>query len=76
MKESSQKLLLNVREVAALTGLSVGSLYHFVSAHRVPVVRISARCIRFRVSDLERWIDELTEPAVEQIGMPTKEKKK
>lgn len=59
--ESGQKLLLNVREVSAMTGLSVGTLYHFVSQHRIPVVRLSARCIRFKPADLEEWIASLTE---------------
>jgi len=52
--------LLTIREVAELTGLSVGTLYHFVSQGRLPVVRFSRRCIRFRLSSLQRWWDELS----------------
>jgi excisionase family DNA binding protein len=57
-----ERLLLNIKEVAALTGLAVGSIYHLVSQKRIPVVRLSARCIRFRRSDLEKWIDGLSQP--------------
>lgn len=53
--------LLTINEVAELTGLAVGTIYHLVSQMRVPVVRISSRCIRFRLSSLERWFDDLTE---------------
>jgi excisionase family DNA binding protein len=53
--------LLTIQEVAALTGLSVGTLYHFVSQKRIPVVRLSKRCIRFRYSDLLDWIQTLTQ---------------
>jgi excisionase family DNA binding protein len=53
--------LLTIGEVAKLTGLKVGSLYHLVSQRRIPFVRISARCIRFRLSAILRWWDELTE---------------
>jgi excisionase family DNA binding protein len=53
--------LLTIREVAILTGLEVSSLYHFVSQFRIPVVRLSARCIRFRYSDLLKWIEKHTE---------------
>lgn len=53
--------LLNINEVAMLTGLSAGTLYHFVSQKRIPVVRISQRCIRFRRSDLLSWIEALSE---------------
>jgi excisionase family DNA binding protein len=55
--------LLTIDEVAELTGLAVGTLYHLVSQKRIPVIRISSRCIRFRLSNLERWFAELTEEA-------------
>lgn len=53
--------LLRIDEVSELTGLSVGALYHFVSQRRIPVVRLSKRCIRFRQSDLSEWIQTLTQ---------------
>lgn len=56
MSEATEKLLLDVKEVAKLTGISIGTLYHWVSEGRIPVVRLSARCIRFRRSDLDVWI--------------------
>jgi excisionase family DNA binding protein len=52
---------LTIGEVAAVTGLAVGTLYHFVSQRRIPVVRISRRCIRFRLSEILKWWDELGE---------------
>jgi excisionase family DNA binding protein len=53
--------LLTIKEASELTGLAVGSLYHFVSAGRVSVIRFSRRCIRFRRSTLEQWFEELTQ---------------
>jgi excisionase family DNA binding protein len=53
--------LLTISEVAEMTGLAVGTLYHFVSQQRIPVVRLSKRCIRFRYSDLLDWIQTLTQ---------------
>jgi len=53
-----ERILLTAREVAALTGFSEGTIRHWVSELRIPVVRISARCVRFRRSDLDRWIAE------------------
>jgi excisionase family DNA binding protein len=47
---------LSARELAALTGFSEGTLRHWVSQHRIPVVRLSARCVRFRMSDIEEWL--------------------
>jgi excisionase family DNA binding protein len=54
-----RKLLLTVREVASLTGFSEGTLRHFISARRIPFVRISARCVRFRPGDIEGWISDM-----------------
>lgn len=51
--------LLKIDEVSQLTGLSVGTLYHFVSQHRIPVVRISRRCLRFRQAELQEWLESL-----------------
>jgi len=49
---------MDIRAVASWTGLSVGTIYHLISQRRIPVVRISSRCVRFRLSDLEEWIAE------------------
>lgn len=59
-----KKLLLTVREVAALTGFSQGTLRHWISAHRIPVVRISARCVRFRRSDIDSWLEQQLVPSM------------
>jgi len=58
---SPEKLLLTISELAEMIGLAVGTIYHMVSEERIPVVRLSGRCIRFRKSDIEDWIDSLTE---------------
>ena len=55
--EPQDQRLLTIEEVARFTSLSVGTLYHMVSQGRIPVVRISRRCIRFRLSELLRWIE-------------------
>ena len=55
---SEDKILLTVAEVAALTGFSEGTLRHWISQRRIPVVRISARCVRLRRRDVENWIAE------------------
>lgn len=60
---SNEKLLLNVQEASRLIGVAETTLYHWVSEGRIPVVKLSRRCIRFRVSDLETWIASMSEPA-------------
>ena len=48
--------LLSIQQVSEITGLSTGTLYHWISQKRIPVVRFSARCVRFRLNDIERWL--------------------
>ena len=60
---SDEKILLTVAEVAKLTGFAEGTLRHFISQKRIPVVRISARCVRFRRSDVETWLEQMVIPA-------------
>ena len=53
--------LLTIRQLAEWTGLAVGTLYRLSSEKRLPVVRLSCRCIRFRRRDIQRWIEELSD---------------
>ena len=53
--------LWTVVEAARFLGLAPGSLYHLISQKRVPVIRISSRCVRFRRSDLEKWVSALSQ---------------
>jgi excisionase family DNA binding protein len=61
LETTKSERLLTIKEVSELTGLAVGTLYHFVSQQRIPVVRLSKRCIRFRYSDLLNWIQTFTQ---------------
>jgi excisionase family DNA binding protein len=56
-------VLLTVVEAAGFLHISVGTLCHFVSQRRVPVVRISSRCIRFSRLDLEEWVASHSQPS-------------
>ncbi len=62
-----RKELLTIQEVAELTGFSVGTLYHWVSQQRIPVVRISARCVRFRRSDIDSWLQQQFVPSITDV---------
>jgi excisionase family DNA binding protein len=53
--------LMDVREVADFLKLAPGTIYHLVSRGQLPCVRLSARCVRFRRSDIEAWIEEKVE---------------
>lgn len=52
--------LLRIEEAATLLGLEPSSVYHLVSQRRIPVVRISSRCIRFSRHSLAKWVEDLS----------------
>ena len=55
--------LWTIIEAARFLNLSPQSLYHFISQQRVPVVRISSRCVRFSRRALLEWVESLSQPA-------------
>jgi excisionase family DNA binding protein len=57
----SDDRLMDVNEVAEFLGLATGTIYHLVSEKRLPCIRLSARCLRFRRSDLEKLIANVAE---------------
>ena len=62
-KAVNEDRLMDVNEVAEFLGLAVGTVYHLVSQKRLPCLRLSARCLRFRKSDLNAFIDKLAKEA-------------
>jgi excisionase family DNA binding protein len=51
--------LLNIRELAERLNIAEGTAYHWLSQGRLPCVRFSSRCVRFRESDIERMLEQL-----------------
>ena len=51
--------LLTAEDVAAITGLSVETLAQWRSQRKgIPFLKISRNVVRYRQSDLDRWLDE------------------
>ena len=51
--------LLTVRELAERLGISPGTAYHWLSQGRLPCVRFSSRCVRFREVDVQKMLEQL-----------------
>jgi excisionase family DNA binding protein len=60
---SGEDRLWTVKEAAHFLKLYPLSLYHLISERRLPVIRISSRCVRFSRRALEAWIAEKAVPA-------------
>lgn len=55
--------LLTVKQLAELLGIAPASVYHWISAGRLPVIRLSKRCVRFRRSEIFSMLAKLNQPA-------------
>jgi excisionase family DNA binding protein len=66
--------LMNVQEVAEYLGLAGGTIYHFVSEGKLPCVHLSARCLRFRRSEIDAWIAAKVDNAC-TVETPTRRRK-
>ena len=51
--------LLTIRELAKRLSIAEGTAYHWLSEGRLPCVRFSKRCVRFRESDVQKMLEEL-----------------
>jgi len=65
-KAIEEDCLWTIVEASRFLNLAVGSVYHMVNQHRIPVVRISSRCIRFSRRALMEWVQSRTEPVAER----------
>lgn len=55
--------LLTTEDVAQITGLSTETLAQWRSQRRgIPFVKISRNCVRYRLADLDRWLEERIVP--------------
>ena len=60
--------LLTVSELAERLGISAGTAYHWISQGRLPCVRFSSRCVRFRERDVENLLEQLGQPASRDVS--------
>ena len=50
------------------------TIYAMICRNRIPVVKISGRCVRFRESDIEHWLESRTVAASTNTSMNTRER--
>lgn len=60
-ERDERPLLIDIRELSRLTGISVGTLYHWAAASKIPCVRLSKRALKFRKDSILEWIERLSE---------------
>ena len=63
MQDSTKQTpeLLTIPQAARELGITARSLWGWISAGRIPVVRLSRRATRIRRVDLDRFVDSCTD---------------
>lgn len=56
--------LLTVKELAALLGVTPTCVYRWLGDSRLPAVRFSKRCVRFREKDVQELLEQFTDSTV------------
>ncbi len=56
--------LLDVKEAAAVLGIKPSTLYQWAYERRIPTVKLMGRALRFRLSTIEKLIEDSERPAI------------
>ena len=59
--------LLDVNEAAAMLGLSPKTIYQWTYERRLPVVKLFGRALRFRLSVIQKLIQDSERPALRPL---------
>ena len=60
-----EEKLLNVKETGVMLGIKTKTVYQLVHERRIPYVKLFGKSLRFKLSDLQRIVDESTTPVQE-----------
>jgi predicted DNA-binding transcriptional regulator AlpA len=60
-----EERLLTIVDAARFLNVAPSSLYHMIArpGSRIPVIRLSARCVRFSRRALVEWVEALSQSA-------------
>jgi len=68
--------LLTLKELCDLLHLRPAGVYAMVYHKRIPVTKLSSRCLRFRLSDIQSWIQSKTvQPMQQSQALPAQPKR-
>jgi len=62
----TSKLLVNKRDLAAQLSVSPRCVDYWISEHRIPYIKISARCIRFKPAEVLAALESTSEAAAKR----------
>jgi len=60
--------LLTVSQICQLLQMKPSGIYSLLYHHRIPCIRLSSRCVRFRRSEIEAWIAGKSDAAIGRLA--------
>ena len=58
--------LITIDEVASLLKMSKFTIYHYIHKNEIPHIKLAPGCVRFRLSDIEAWLQKIIESEKEK----------
>jgi len=68
--------LLTLKELCTMLHMRPSGIYGLVHYRKIPVVKLSSRCLRFRLSDIQSWIAAKTVQPQSPQAQPVQPKKR
>jgi excisionase family DNA binding protein len=65
---ASKPILVDCREAARLLSISPRTLWQLTNDGEIPSLKIGAKCVRYRVVDLETWTRKQVEQRNQQLN--------
>jgi excisionase family DNA binding protein len=62
-EEPNRERLLDAKELASFFNVALATISLWVQKNRIPYVRLGGRLVRFRLSDIEAYLQRCTVPA-------------
>jgi len=68
--------LLTIRELCTMLHMKPAGVYGLVHYRKIPVVKLSSRCLRFRLSDIQSWIQAKTVQPLQVQTLPVQARRR
>jgi excisionase family DNA binding protein len=69
-KNAPPERLLDVTEAASFLGVRPATIYAWSHRRKIPVVKLGRNLLRFRLSDLHRYVRQHMRPALDRAKWP------
>lgn len=66
--------LLTIEQISELLQIKKSTIYSLVNQKRIPFIKLSGKLLRFKSSEIEKWLDGFHSSADSKDHIPTKKR--